>query len=142
MEWWEIVLSILVLVAGGGGIFNLFVKARLDELRATAERLTPERRKIYLDILAPYISLYSAMSRGELSKLDLKQQITSDEYRRSIYELGLLGSDEVVRAHNALMQYFFKLGTSEKSNTRETILLWGGLRLEIRKSLVGKKTPN
>ena len=140
MDWWEIVLSILVVAVGGGGIFNLVVKARLDELRAIEERLTAERRKIYLDILAPYIRLFAAMSRGELNKVDLEQQITSDEYRRAIFELGLLGSDEVVRAYNALMRYFFKLGASEKQDPHETIRLWGGLRLEIRKSLGNKKT--
>lgn len=140
MEWWEIILSILVVAIGGGGIFNLVVKARLDELHEINERLTTERRKIYADILAPYIKLFAAISRDELNRVDLKQQITSDEYKKAIFELGLLGSDEVVRAYNALMQYFFKLAASEKQDMRETIRLWGGLRLEIRKSLGNKKT--
>jgi len=140
MDLWEIVLSILVVLAGGSGIFSLVIKARLDELRAIEERLTAERRKIYLDILAPYIRLFAAMSRGELNKIDPKQLTTSDEYRRVILELGLLGSDEVVRAYNALTRYYFKLGASEKPDPREAIRLLGELRLEIRKSLGNKKT--
>ena len=47
MDWWEIMLSFLLIVVGGGGIINLIIKARLDELHAMEERLRDERRKIY-----------------------------------------------------------------------------------------------
>ena len=48
MDWWEIVLSVLIMAVGGGGIFSLIIKSRLEELRAIEERLSLERRKIML----------------------------------------------------------------------------------------------
>ena len=140
MDWWEIVLSVLLVAVGGGGIFNLIIKSRLDELRAIEERLSAERRKIYAEILAPYVKLFAGISRGDAVANEVGKEITSDEYRKAIFELGLLGSDDVVRAYNDLMQYFFKLGTTEKQDMRVTARLWGKLRLEIRRSLGNKKT--
>jgi len=140
MDWWEIVLSVLLAVVGGGGIFNLIIKSRLDELRAIEERLSAERRKIYGEILDPYVKLFAGISRGDAVANEIGKKITSDEYRKAIFELGLLGSDDVVRAYNELMQYFFKLGTTGKQDMRVTVRLWGRLRLEIRRSLGNKKT--
>ena len=71
---------------------------------------------------------------------EVERKITSKDYRKAIFELGLLGSDSVVRAYNDLMQYFFKLGSDGKQDMHETIRLWGTFRLEIRKSLGNKRT--
>ena len=138
MEWWEIALSPLLIVVGG--IITWFLKSRSEELRATEERLSAERRKIYAEILAPYVKLFAGISRGDAVANDIGKEITSDEYRKAIFELGLLGSDDVVHAYNDLMQYFFKLGTTGKQDMRVTVRLWGRLRLEIRRSLGNKKT--
>ncbi len=118
----------------------MIVKSRLDELRAVEERLSVERRRVYADILAPYIKLFASISRGDKNTDEIGQQITSDEYRKAIFELGLVGSDKVVCAYNDLMQYFFKLGSSGKQDMYETTRLWGKLRLEIRRSLGNKNT--
>ena len=138
MDWLQIVLAPLLMVVGG--IVTWIIKSRLEELRAIEERLRDERRKIYSEILEPYVKLFAGISRGDGGANKITKQITSDEYRKAIFELGLIGSDEVVRAYNDLMQYFFKLGTTGTQDMRVTARLWGKLRLEIRKSLGNKKT--
>ena len=136
MEWWEILLTVVVAAVGGGGIISVIIKSRLDELRAIEERLSAERRKIYAGILAPYVKLFAGISRGDGGANKIGKEITSDEYRKAIFELGLVGSDTVVCAYNELMQYSY----TGKQDTYEFARLWGKLRLEIRRSLGNKKT--
>lgn len=140
LEWWEIVLSIILVAVGGGGIFSLIIKSRLDELHSVEERLSTERRRVYADILAPYVKLFAGITRRDYDADKIGRQITSDEYRKAIFELGLVGSDKVVCAYNDLMQYYFKLGSSVQQDIYESARLWGKLRLEIRKSLGNKNT--
>ena len=140
MEWWEILLSILVLAIGGGGIFNIIIKSRLDELHKVEERLSTERRKVYNAILAPYVKLFAGIARKDKEMNEIIKQITSDEYRKAIFELGLVGSDKVVHTYNDLMQHVFKDNSANTQDSAETARLFGKLRLEIRKSLGNKNT--
>ena len=143
MDWWEIVLSVLIMAVGGGGIFSLIIKSRLEELRAIEERLSLERRKVYAEILDPYIELFASLTLengGSSKSPEITRTITSKEYRKAIFELGLLGSDDVIRAYNTLMQHSFKSSDPDKQDPFETMRLFGILRLEIRRSLGNKKT--
>ncbi len=146
MDWLQNVLPTLLIVVGGaaGSIITWIIRSRLEELRAIEERLSVERRKVYSEILDPYVKLFASLKLKDegvsIIEQEITPQISSYEYRKTIFELGLLGSDEVVRAYNNLMQYFFKLDATEKQDMRETIRLWGTLRLEIRKSLGNKRT--
>jgi len=139
METWDLLAGVIIGILGGGGIVSIWFKSKLDELNAIREKLNTERRKVYGEILAPYIKLFAKLNRGEPIE-DISQEILSDDYKRSIFELTLLGSDEVVTAYTNLMQYFFRMDESEKQDTRKTIKLWGKLRLEIRKDLGNKNT--
>ncbi|GAG88773.1 unnamed protein product, partial [marine sediment metagenome] len=84
-----------------GGIITWLLKSRVEELRATEERLREERRKIYNQILDPYIRLFSDL-KGKGQEYALKK-ITSYEYKKTAFELNLFGSDEVVLAYNNLI---------------------------------------
>lgn len=138
MDWLQIVLTPILMVVSG--IITWYFRSRWEEQRVAEERLHGEHRRIYGEILEPYIELFANLSRGEGVSSGIERKITSKDYRKTIFELGLLGSDDVVHAYNDLMQYFFKLGSGGKQDMRETIRLWGTLRLEIRKSLVNKRT--
>lgn len=140
MEWWEILLYILVVAIGGGGIINIIIKSRLDELHKVEERLGIERRKVYTDILAPYVKLFAGMARKDQKMNEIIKQITSDDYRKAIFELGLVGSDKVVYAYNDLMQHVFINDSPNTQDKTEVARLFGKLRLEIRKSLGNKNT--
>ena len=143
MNWLEILLSVVIVAVGGGGIFNLIIKSRLEELRAIEERLSVERRKVYGEILDPYIELFASLTLedgGASKSPNIIQKITSKEYRKAIFELGLIGSDDVIRAYNTLMQHSFKSSGPDEKDPFETMRLFGILRLEIRRSLGNKKT--
>ena len=89
--------SLLVVL---GGIIAWFLKSRVEELRATEKRLIEERRKIYDQILDPYIRLFADL-KGQ-GPTEAIKKITSYDYRKTAFELNLIGSDEVVRAYNTL----------------------------------------
>ncbi len=134
MDWILPLAPSLLLVLGG--IVTWFLKARVEELRATEERLREERRKIYRQILDPYIHLF-ANSKSQTQAI---KEVTSYNYRKAAFELNLFGSDEVVRAYNSLMQHTYHAESLGKEDPKEMMRLWGDLLLEIRKSVGNKKT--
>jgi hypothetical protein len=57
MEWVQIIVpSVLVII---GGIVGWLVRSRTEEYRAIREKLREEQRKIYSEILEPYIELFA-----------------------------------------------------------------------------------
>ncbi len=114
------------------------------------EKLRDDRVKIYNDILEPYIILFTpdeGFAKEErfhkTSKADAaKGIILSLAYRQTAFKMALVGSDEVVRSFNDLMQYFFSLqpGKNSTESTKEMIGLLGKFLLEIRKSLGNETT--
>jgi len=78
-----------------GGIITWFLKTRSEELKATEEKLHEARRKIYIEILDPYIRLFSD-SGGQGAQHVIKK-IKSVDYKKTAFELNIFGSDEVIR---------------------------------------------
>ena len=77
MDWLEIVLYVLLMVVGGGGIFSLIIRSRLEELRAIEERLSLERRKVYGGILRLEIRRSLGNKKTKLNEFDmLRGEIT------------------------------------------------------------------
>ena len=136
MNWLQVLGPSLLVIAGG--IVTWFLKSRVEELRATEEKLREERRKIYSQLLDPYVRLFSDL-KGQDTEHVIRT-ITSYEYRKTAFDLNLFGSDEVVRAYNALMQYSFQSEFARKQDPKELMRLWGGLLLETRRSLGNKGT--
>jgi len=62
MEWLQILAGPIFMVIGG--IITWLIKSHTEELRATREKLKTEQRKIYGDILEPYIRLFADL-KGE-----------------------------------------------------------------------------
>ncbi len=77
--------------------------------------------------------------KGQGSTQAIKK-ITSYEYRKTAFDLNLFGSDDVVRAYNALMKHTYEAESTGKQEPKKMICLWGNLLLEICKSLGNKKT--
>ena len=136
MDWLYVLGPSLLMVLGG--IITWFLKSRVEELRATEEKLRQERRKIYAEILDPYIRLF-ADPKGQGVNQAIRR-ITSYEYRKTAFDLNLFGSDEVVRAYNALMKHTYESEERGEQNPKEMLRLWGRLLLEIRRSLGNRKT--
>lgn len=121
-----------------GGIISWVVRSRTEELRLARLKLREEQRKIYAEILEPYIRLFAGLKEQEIQ--EAMKKITSYEYRRVAFELNLFGSDSVVRAYNNLFAYAYSAESSGKQDPKEMIRLFGKLLLEIRRSLGNRHT--
>jgi hypothetical protein len=143
MDWLQYIAAPLLMLIGGA--ISWLMKCRLEELKAVKEKLREERRKTYLQILEPYILLFSDI-KGKGQDLAHKKFI-SKEYRAVAFELNFFGSDEVVNAHNRLWKHIYEnenveiIDANEKlKRSYDMMRLWGGLLLEIRKDLGNRKT--
>lgn len=136
MDWLQVLGPPLLMALGG--IITWVIKSKVEELHAVEEKLREDRRKIYSQILDPYIRLFADL-KGKGPAQAIKQ-ITSYEYRKTAFELNLFGSDEVVRAYNVLMKHTYEAESTGEQAPKEMMRLWGNLLLEIRKSLGNKKT--
>ena len=137
MIWLQILGPPLLMTIGG--IFAWIIRSKTEEFRQLEEKLRAERRKIYADILDPFIRLLSGIKKGTDVE-NIVKNIVSYDYRKTAFELNLFGSDEVIQAYNDLMQYTFHLNKTEKADSSEIMQLWGRLLLAIRKSLGNKET--
>ncbi len=138
MNWLQVLGPPILMIIGG--IITWIVKSRLEELKAIEEKLRAERIKIYMDILAPIIKLFSDIKKTGGPETAIKQ-LTSYDYRKTAFELTLFSSDEVVQSYNAIMQCAFRQQEQNASqDPLEIIRLWGKLLLSIRKSLGNKNT--
>lgn len=109
------------------------------------DKLREKRIEIYNQILEPFIILLTsdlAWQHDKQNKGKDKDEIAlakllSLEYRRHAFKLALIGSDEVVRAYNDLMQFFFNNDGSEATdeNLKAMLALLGTFLLQIRKSM-------
>ncbi|GAI29873.1 unnamed protein product [marine sediment metagenome] len=136
MNWFQILGPTLLMLIGG--ILSWLIKSRSEELKATEKRLLEERRKVYLEIVDPYISLFcDPTGKGKQEAL---RKITSYKYRKSAFELNFFGSDKVVFAYNSLLQYAYKVDQESELSSRIFLPIFGKFLLEIRKSLGNKKS--
>lgn len=139
---WLYLINPLLIIAGG--VITWLLKSKTEELRATEARLHEERRKLYMELLDPHIRIFAAVKDKNSSQkmTDIIQRMLSYDYKKTELHLKLLGSDAVVRAHNALMQHIFKMESApdQQATMKETMHLWGRLFLEVRKSLGDKKS--
>jgi hypothetical protein len=132
-----------------------------DELRARTRKLEEELREdriaVYNKILEPFILIFmkdEGLAREKAYKGKKKEQITQEimtsvAYREAAFKLSLFGSDNVVRAYNDLMQYFYtqgdivkeqKNGDALSKHTVQVMNYFGSLLLEIRKSVGNEST--
>lgn len=93
---------------------------------------------MYEEILDPYIRLFAGLEDPSAQD-NVVQEMQSYEYRKTAFNLSMVGADDVVKAYNGMMQYVFRAETSGV-NAKEMMRLWGRLLLEIRKSLGNRST--
>ena len=137
-------LQISLTIIGSGSLIAIYIQYRYQKLLVLEGKLRDERRKVYLDVLKPFIiSFKKNPDPEELTKL-----LNSDEFRTATVDLNLIGSDDVIRAYGNLMQYTFKSKTRNqnlsesdaKKATLSLLNLVGRLFLAIRKDLGNDKT--
>jgi hypothetical protein len=136
MNWLQILGPPLLMIIGG--LITWIIQSKIGEFKLIKEKLQKERRNVYIEILEPYIKLFSDI-KGK-GQLDAIQTIMSYDYRKKAFELNLFGSDEVIKAYNRMMIHAYSVEKTDNKKPKEMISLWGEFLLEIRKSLGNKKT--
>lgn len=129
-------LSLVIALLGSGSIITVIIQERITKLRSIEEKLREDRRKVYIDLMSPFIQMFT---KGPDQQQKALNELLSPEYRKTSFELTLLGSDEVVKAYGNLMQYSFQLEKQEIDKNM-LIKLYATLMLNIRKDLGNKDT--
>ena len=133
MDW---ILVLVPIIAAMASLLTWLVRSRLEDIRREHERLHETRRAIYLKNLDPMIRMFAGVRRpAEMRRAT--ESITSVEHRRTMFELNLMGSDDVVRAVNAFQQHMYQHGGED---TVGLMSKWSNLLLAIRKDLGNKRS--
>ena len=134
-------LLVTPVVAAVVGFAVWYFQSRLEEIRREQERLHDDRRRVYAQVLDPFIRVFVGIKNPKETQKALQQMLSLD-YKRTAFEFGLIGADEVVRSFNVMMQYIFQFDANggEKPDARELMRLWGSFLLEIRKDVGNPKS--
>ena len=114
--------------------------AALDRQSQIEAQLSAARRDLYTEILRPFLTIVTPdavwdrdpRTRGVDKLKEAEQQILSNAYQDAKYQLMFVGSDEVVRAFNELMQKFFRAGSTPASSL-DVMPDYSALLLAIRR---------
>jgi len=109
----SIPVLVIVLSALGWGL-----RKRIERKLELEDKLRDDRVNIYRQILEPFVILLMTDDAWSMDKKNKGKdknnialaQMLSLEYRRLGFKLSLMGSDDVVRSYNNLMQYFYAQG--------------------------------
>ena len=149
-NWLEITRLTITLIASVAIPIVIFIIGnRITNVRQLEEKLRNDRIEIYNEILEPFLLIFSteAIIQGSLKYKNEKaktgvelatKKLLTLEYQAYAFKLSLIGSDDVVRAYNNLMQAFYHLNenTHESPNSGTHLIMYMAvLLLEVRKSL-------
>ncbi len=121
-------------------------EAQSARIRELEDKLHEDRILTYNALLEPFFLLFTSDAAFALDKKyegqnknDLSMsKMLSVEYRQVGFKLSLVANDEVVRAYNRLMQFFYHTesdSTPIETKTSNWMELMSTLLLEIRKSM-------
>lgn len=151
----SIATPLLVLIASGIG---WIITRRWEKIRQLEDKMREDRISVYNSILEPFIILFTTDEglrekkeyRGKSTHQAAHDKIVSLEYRQAAFKLSLMGSDEVFKAYNNLMQYFYLREARQKEtdssedesflDPKELFSYLGKLLLAIRKSVGNEAT--
>lgn len=149
-----LVTPILIAILGGIGwlIQNKLESAQTKHesqsarIRELEDKLREDRISTYNSLLEPFFLLFTSEAafaldhkfKGKKKDELAISRMLSVEYRQVGFKLSLVANDEVVRAYNRLMQFFYHTESDSRTievKTSNWIALMGTLLLEIRKSM-------
>ena len=134
INWIYLLITPLVSAAVGFGVW--YFQSRIEALRRAQEHLHDDRRKVYADVLDPFIRAFAGIKNPKENQKALQQMLSVD-YKRTAFEFSLIGADDVVRSFNDLMQYMytFDVDAGGKLDPQKLMRLWGAFLLEIRRNV-------
>lgn len=118
-----------------GGLVAWGIRSTVEENRVAERSLTDERRELYERVLEPFMLVFTSADANSPATQAAQQEILmSAAYKRAVFELTLVASDEVVRAFGEV--------TNAASNpaAKHPLAIWARLILSIRKSVGNKGT--
>ena len=141
-----------LLSAIGWGLKNKIEASRADRddqqtrIRELEDKLREDRIATYNALLEPFFLLFTTEASlatdpnykdRDKNEIAVKRMLTF-EYRQVGYKLSLVADDEVVRAFNALMQFFYHQEHHARMKDQRSlnwVALLATLLLEIRRSM-------
>ena len=137
MNWTEILA--IPLVAAIIGLGAWYIRTKRESLNLERQSLLDNRRALYMQVLDPYILLFSNLDNAKAHSNALATLVTP-KYRKAMFEIKLLASDQVVSAFNDLMQFFYQAReNNESAEPIQALTKWGEFLLAIRRD-VGSQT--
>jgi hypothetical protein len=148
----SIATPLLLIIFGGIG---WVIKSSWEDIKKREEQLRSDRIDVYDELIEPFAILLTKDEafpflegyEGKNKEQVIKEKILSVSYRQTSFKLMLMGSDEVIRAYNRLMQFFYTHKSKQNPDTipfnenhTEWLSLFGNLLLEIRRSVGNKDT--
>ena len=139
IDWMDFLATPLIGALVGFGVW--YFQSRLEALRREQERLHDDRRKVYADVLEPFVRIFVGIKNPKENQKALEHML-SLEYKRTAFQFSLIGADDVVRSFNDLMQYVYSFDPDarEKLDPSELMRRWGVFLLEIRRNVGDPKT--
>lgn len=133
------------------GAIGWSIRARLQRRIDLEEKLRQERVDTYNKILEPFIILLMTeeawkkdpKNKNKDKNTETEKMWLSLDYRKTSFYLSLIGSDDVIRSYNDLMQYVFHIDQNQGSqavDVQKIASLLGSFLLSIRKSMGNEKT--
>ena len=123
-----------------GGLVTWWAQSRIEHARREADRLHSERAKLYLKLLEPFSAILGSKAKNAVNPIKI---ITSKEYRDAMFQVNLVGSDDVVRAFNKLMRMIYERDDSVASGPASAVEVFGQIgdtMLAIRRELGNRRT--
>ena len=129
------------LVSALVGFSVWYIQSRIEALRREKERLHDDRRKVYTDILEPFVLIFAGIKNPKENQKAIKLMLDV-KYKRTAFEFSLIGSDDVVKSFNDFMQYIYSLDSIPEENFDpiKYLYLWGDFMLHIRRNVGNPKT--
>ena len=137
MDWFQNVAPTLVALVGAA--IGWFLKSGFEARRRDLEALRDERAKIYVDILMPFIRIFTDLTSPDRQQEAL-EELRSLEYKTLSFRFVLVGDDDVVRAWNRLWGSMYAFETENAPTPAVLLLGLGDVLLAIRRGLGIKNT--
>ena len=145
IDWVDLLATLAtpLVIAILGWLF--LARQKKNELQAARyDSLRIERLEVYQTILEPFVIAFIADAvwdsdpnrRGKTKESLMIEKIHSSEFRRAAFQMSFVGTDQVVRAYNAVMQSAFR----GDLNGTSAVLLLAQFLLEVRRSAGNEDT--
>lgn len=89
-----------------GGLLTWVIRSRVEEYRELERNLASRQIEVYWKILDPFARAFAGRDDPHTQQ-QLIEQLKSTEFMKATFDLTMFGSDGVVRAYNAMMQYMY-----------------------------------